>query len=107
MVVCVHIHNMTCTSTRVCVCVCVCVSTTVCNRNCLFHFVDQHMKFRKEIGADTILEDWTPPEVSDHGRPLNNLMSQVTTSCSSSSLPLSSLLPTQGFEEMFSRRVLW
>ena len=63
------------------------------------------MKFRKEIGADTILEDWTPPEVSDHGRSLNNLMSDITTPCSSSSLPdlplssphallpLSSLLP--------------
>jgi len=24
-----------------------------------------HMKFRREIGADTILEDWTPPEVSE------------------------------------------
>ena len=45
------------------------------------------MKFRKEIGADTILEDWTPPEVSDHGYPLNNLMSQVITPCSFPFLP--------------------
>ena len=31
---------------------------------CLLSVI-QHMKFRREIGADTILEDWTPPEVSE------------------------------------------
>ena len=89
------------------------------------------MKFRKEIGADTILEDWTPPEVSDHGRSLNNFVSEVATPYSSSSPhaplppfltslfltpcsspsflspPPFSLLLTQGFDKMFSWRVLW